>query len=49
MATLGMASAEAQEFVKELNQKIKYYETTIAGRAGRNDNEEDNPPLDGEG
>lgn len=44
MVTLDMASAEAQEFIKELNQKIKYYETTIASRAGVKDNEEENEP-----
>jgi hypothetical protein len=48
MVTLDMASAEAQTFIKELNQKIKYYETTIASRAGKKDNEEENPPLEGE-
>ena len=46
MVTLDMASAEAQTFIKELNQKIKYYESTLAARAGRNDSEEEEiPPI----
>jgi hypothetical protein len=46
LVTLEMASAEAQEFIKELNQRIKYYETTIDSRAGKNNSgEEDEAPT----
>lgn len=46
MLTLNMATPEIENFVKELNQKIKYYESTLATRAGRNDNgEEETPPA----
>ena len=42
---LDMATPEAQKFIKELNQKIKYYETTLVSRAGKKDAEGDNEPL----
>lgn len=50
MITLNMASPELETFVKELNQKIKYYNTTLASRGGRNDDESDDevPPIDEE-
>lgn len=45
MATLNMATPEIEDFVKEVNQKIKYYENTLAARAGRKDSGEDEPPI----
>lgn len=45
LVTLGMASDEAKELIKELNQKIKYYESTIDSRSGgSNDEEEEEEP-----
>lgn len=47
MATLDMASPEAQEFIRQLNQRIKYYNDTLAAREGRNaaEEEEDTPAV----
>ena len=45
---LDMATPEAMKFIKQLNQKIKYYETTMAARAGKKDGEEENEVLPGE-
>ena len=45
MVTLEMASTEAQVFIKELNQKIKYYESTIASRSGKKDSGEGDEPT----
>jgi hypothetical protein len=42
--TLDMASDEAKVFIKELNQKIKYYESTIAMRGSKKDDEEEEEP-----
>ena len=42
---LDMATPEALKFIKQLNQKIKYYETTLAARAGKKDREEENEAL----
>jgi hypothetical protein len=36
MVTLGMASPEIENFIRELNQRIIYYEEALAARAGRN-------------
>ncbi len=44
MATLEMASPEAQDFIRQLNQRIKYYENTISIRTGRNEGEEEEEP-----
>jgi len=41
MLTLKMAGPEVQDFIEEVNQKIKMYETTIAAREGRRDAEDD--------
>lgn len=41
MVTLKMATPEIETFVKEVNQKIKVYETTLAARQGRNDSGND--------
>jgi SMC interacting uncharacterized protein involved in chromosome segregation len=45
MVTLGMASDEAKELIKELNQKIKYYESTVDSRSGGSDDEEEEEPA----
>ena len=47
MVTLEMASPEAQDFIRRLNQRIKYYKETLAAREGRNaeDEEEDTPAV----
>lgn len=46
MVTLKMTTPEIEKFIKQLNQKIKYYENTLATRAGRKDSgEEDVPPI----
>lgn len=46
MVTLGMAGDEAAEFIKELNQKIKYYESTINLRGSKKDDEEEPTELE---
>lgn len=45
LVTLDMASAEAQTFIEDLNQRIKYYEELIAARKGRTQTEEDDAPA----
>ena len=47
MATLDMASPEAQDFIRQLNQRIIYYNDTLAAREGRNASEknEDTPAV----
>lgn len=47
MATLEMASPEAQDFIRQLNQRIKYYNNTLSMREGRNtaEEEEDAPAV----
>lgn len=42
--TLEIATTVTETFIRELNQRIKYYEDTLTARAGRtNSGEEDNP------
>jgi len=41
MVTLDMAPPEMEGFISKLNQRIKYYEDTLAMRAGRNAEEEE--------
>lgn len=43
LAELEMASPELQAFIRQLNQRIKYYKDTVAARLGRNSAEEDTP------
>jgi SMC interacting uncharacterized protein involved in chromosome segregation len=49
MVTLEMTTPEMQRFIRELNQRIKYYDNTLTARAGRNaaeeEEEEINPPV----
>lgn len=45
LVTLNMAGTEIQDFIKELNQKIKYYESTIATRSGKKSTEEEDQPV----
>lgn len=46
LVSLNMQTPELENFVKELNQKIKTLEITLAGREGRKDNgEEEEPPA----
>lgn len=49
MVTLEMATPEIEGFIRELNQRIKYYTDTLAARAGRNaaEEEEDTPAITG--
>ncbi len=37
LVTLEMSTAEIDSFIRELNQRIKYYKETIEARAGRAD------------
>jgi hypothetical protein len=49
LISLNMQTPELENFVKELNQKIKTLETTLATRDGRKDaGEEEEPPTEGE-
>ncbi len=41
MVTLEMTTPEMESFIRELNQRIKYYEDTLSMRAGRNAAEEE--------
>lgn len=46
MVTLKMVTPEIETFIKEVNQKIKYYEDTLAARAGKKDGaDEEEPPA----
>ncbi len=45
LVSLNMQTPEIENFVIELNQKIKTLETTLAMREGRNDNDEEEPPA----
>lgn len=45
MVTLEMATPEMESFIRELNQRIKYYEDTLSMRAGRNAAEEEEEEL----
>ena len=45
LVSLNMQTPEIENFVIELNQKIKTLETTLAMREGRNDNDEEKPPA----
>jgi hypothetical protein len=44
LVELEMASPELEAFIRELNQRIKYYKETLAARAGRKAEEEENTP-----
>lgn len=44
MVSLNMVTPEIENFIKELNQKIKTIETTLAAREGRRDSGEEEPP-----
>lgn len=46
LVELNMASPELQTFIRELNQRIKYYKETLAARAGRNNSDEGDSPED---
>ncbi len=43
MVSLNMVTPEIENFIKELNQKIKTIETTLAAREGRRDDGEEEP------
>ena len=43
LVTLDMATPEIESFIKELNQLIKYYESTLAARSGRKEVDEEIP------
>jgi uncharacterized coiled-coil DUF342 family protein len=43
LAELEMASTELQAFIRELNQRIKYYKETLVVRSGRKSGDEDVP------
>ena len=45
MVSLNMQTPEIENFIVELNQKIKTLETTLAMREGRNDSDEEEPPA----
>ena len=44
LVSLNMQTPEIENFIKELNQKIKTIDTTIAAREGRNNSEDDDTP-----
>jgi hypothetical protein len=46
--TLDMATPEIEKFIRELNQRIKYYNETLAARAGRSAAGEEIPDGDAE-
>lgn len=45
LVELNMAGSELQTFIRQLNQRIKYYTETLAARAGRNNQEEEDSPV----
>ena len=45
LVSLNMQTPEIENFVIELNQKIKTLETTLAMRESRNENDEEKPPA----
>ncbi|RIJ48363.1 hypothetical protein D1614_11595 [Maribellus luteus] len=45
LVSLNMQTPEMEDFVKELNQKIKTLEITLATREGRKDSGEEEPPA----
>jgi len=44
--TLEMATAVTDSFIREMNQRIKYYNETITARTGRNNTEEEETPVE---
>uniref|UniRef100_UPI0032169CA1 DUF6261 family protein n=1 Tax=uncultured Draconibacterium sp. TaxID=1573823 RepID=UPI0032169CA1 len=46
LVSLNMQTPELDNFIKELNQKIKTLENTLAARDGRKDSDEEDPPAE---